>query len=351
MFTVTFRGNTVSGIEKVTKKGDTVVLSGGVTSVKFSGVEELQVVARGLFEDVRARRLVTTTDCFCRNKYVDFDCLTVVLNDNDVDEFESGDSTENGNIVLSNVTSDRIISNTDAEVLEILQTTYSDNDNLCLPDDDVFIIGEVMRSCSARNLVCNSTMSTVEKYFKGYETKLDIKYIKRSYLLNNVKGYTPFGRGFEHIVDKATDKVNTDGTIPFYATRSSAAADFRSDKDVVIPPVEVEDGKLVAKPTLVHTGIKAYMPPNEALHLYNRSSNPKRGLVLANGVGVVDADYYNNESNDGDIMFAFFNFSGEPYVIKKGDVIGQGEFCKYQRPANASVNDVERSGGFGSTSK
>ncbi len=57
------------------------------------------------------------------------------------------------------------------------------------------------------------------------------------------------------------------------------------------------------KPQLVPTGVKAYMQPDEMLVLANRSSNPlKRGLILPNGIGIVDADYYNNDDNEGEIF-------------------------------------------------
>ena len=104
------------------------------------------------------------------------------------------------------------------------------------------------------------------------------------------------------------------------------------------------------KPTLVHTGIKAYMLDDEVLELYNRSSNPsKLGIVLANGVGVVDSDYYSCEDNDGEIMFAFYNFFPCDVVIKKGERIGQGVFKKFLRPDKAVVDNSVRVGGFGST--
>ena len=85
--------------------------------------------------------------------------------------------------------------------------------------------------------------------------------------------------------------------------------------------------------------------------LCNRSSNPgKKGLILANSVGIVDADYYENPDNDGAIMFAFYNFFENDIEIKKGDVIGQAIFLQY-----GIVDDDEaegnRVGGFGSTSK
>ena len=79
------------------------------------------------------------------------------------------------------------------------------------------------------------------------------------------------------------------------------------------------------KPVLVKTGLKAYMQENEYLMLCNRSSNPgKKGLILANSVGVVDKDYYGNVDNDGHIMFAFFNIKDEDITIK-AYVDGEGE--------------------------
>ena len=65
------------------------------------------------------------------------------------------------------------------------------------------------------------------------------------------------------------------------------------------------------------------MQDDEMLLLYNRSSNPKKkGLILANSVGVVDKDYYGNVDNDGHIMFAFYN-------IKDEDVDNQKRRCNW----------------------
>ena len=93
------------------------------------------------------------------------------------------------------------------------------------------------------------------------------------------------------------------------------------------------------------------MEDDEMLLLYNRSSNPgKKGLILANSVGVVDKDYYGNPDNDGHIMFAFYNIKDEDIEIKKGDAIGQAIFQKYYVTDDDEANG-ERLGGFGSTSK
>lgn len=103
-------------------------------------------------------------------------------------------------------------------------------------------------------------------------------------------------------------------------------------------------------PTLIHTGVKAYMLEDEVLELYNRSSNPKKlGLILANSVGIVDSDYYGNESNDGEIGFIFYNLLPWVVKIKRGDIIGQGIFKKWLRADNEESTSTERKGGFGST--
>lgn len=175
--------------------------------------------------------------------------------------------------------------------------------------------------------------------------------------------------------------------LPVYATRHSAGADFYCAEEVTIPSIwgmifsslgnKAEDKAVKAfdsvmsslgysrkeekvveekhdiAPTLVHTGIKASMENDEVLELYNRSSNPKKlGLVLANGVGVVDSDYFENKDNDGEIMFAFYNFKPWAVTLKVGDKVGQGVFKKYLRPEKGLViNDENRDGGFGSTDK
>ena len=134
--------------------------------------------------------------------------------------------------------------------------------------------------------------------------------------------------------------------IPERKTKYSAGYDFEAAEDVIIPSF-----KKGIVPTLVKTGIKAYMADDEVLMLYNRSSNPKKkGLILSNSVGVIDKDYYENQDNDGHIMFAFYNIKDEDIVIKKGDAIGQAVFQKYLITDNDNAQG-ERVGGFGSTNK
>lgn len=134
--------------------------------------------------------------------------------------------------------------------------------------------------------------------------------------------------------------------LPVRKTKYSAGYDVEAAEEVIIPSF-----KKGSNPTLIKTGIKAYMQDDEVLMLYNRSSNPKKkGLILANSVGVVDKDYYGNVDNDGHIMFAFYNIKEEDTVIKKGEAIGQAVFQKYFVTDEDNANG-DRLGGFGSTSK
>ena len=154
-------------------------------------------------------------------------------------------------------------------------------------------------------------------------------------------------RKFEYVnrvISNGYQTLQPDFELPKRSTENSAGYDFVACEDTLVNPFKQGE-----KPTLIKTGIKAKMLSDDVLLLANRSSNPgKRNLVLANGIGVIDADYYGNPDNDGEIMFAFYNIGDTPIQIKKGDKIGQGLFVKYQKTDddNASGN---RSGGFGST--
>jgi len=148
-------------------------------------------------------------------------------------------------------------------------------------------------------------------------------------------------RGFE-IAKGWEDK---DIHLPIRKTKYSAGYDIEAAEDIIVPSF-----KKGMMPTMISTGIKAYMQSDEVLYLYNRSSNPKKkGLILANSVGVVDKDYYGNIDNDGHIMFAFYNIKDEDILVKKGDAIGQGIFAKYLITDNDIPASEVRVGGFGST--
>ena len=106
----------------------------------------------------------------------------------------------------------------------------------------------------------------------------------------------------------------------------------------------------LAKPTLVPTGVKCQLDSDCYLELSVRSSTPlKYWLILANGVGIIDADYYNNPDNEGHIYFQVINLSPVDIELKRGDIIGQGIIHKYEIADGDEANGI-RNGGFGSTS-
>lgn len=157
-------------------------------------------------------------------------------------------------------------------------------------------------------------------------------------------------RGFEIISNYVDKGLN----LPLRQTKSAAGYDFEAAEDIVIPTIWKKvwnkwfDNDTI-RATLIPTGIKSYMGQDEYLQLSIRSGMAlKSGLLLANGIGVVDADYYNNESNEGHIMFAVYNFGFVDKKISKGERIGQGIFLPFLKADNDVVTN-DRSGGFGST--
>lgn len=134
-----------------------------------------------------------------------------------------------------------------------------------------------------------------------------------------------------------------DAVLPKRATANSAGYDFVALYDIIVHA----GGSIVAT---LRTGIKARMEPDEFLMMCIRSSlGIKWGLALANGTGIIDADYYGNPNNDGEICIALVN--RDPYhdvKIHKGDRIVQGIFMKYLLAEDDRAN-AERNGGVGST--
>ena len=131
--------------------------------------------------------------------------------------------------------------------------------------------------------------------------------------------------------------------VPQRATKHSAGYDLASIEDVIIKPGEIK---------MIPTGLKALLPDNETLLIYPRSSlGLKKGLMMSNGVGVIDADYYNNEHNEGHIMVPLYNFSKENAEVKKGERVAQGIFVHYQKTIDDDPDHQVRLGGFGSSDK
>lgn len=145
-------------------------------------------------------------------------------------------------------------------------------------------------------------------------------------------------RGFEVVTNYKDSNIN----LPQRKTSGSAGYDFEAAEDMIIE---------VGKVGFVSTGIKAYMPEDEVLQMYPRSSlGFKKKLIKMNSVGIIDSDYYNNPDNEGEIKLILFNVGEEPVSIKKGERIAQGIFIKYLTTDEEGPK-AKRLGGFGSTGK
>ena len=130
--------------------------------------------------------------------------------------------------------------------------------------------------------------------------------------------------------------------LPKRQTAFAAGYDLSAAEAVTIPPDEI---------VLVPTAFKAYMPPDEVLKIYARSSLAlKKHLMLPNSVGIIDADYCDNPNNEGQIFVSLYNFGKTSAKIEKGERIAQGIFEKFytvdgDEPGRGKIRD----GGFGST--
>lgn len=141
-------------------------------------------------------------------------------------------------------------------------------------------------------------------------------------------------RGFEKVSEF------NEAIIPIRGTKCSAGYDFCTLEEVIILPKKI---------TVVKTGIKAFMNNDEVLEIYIRSSQAfKKGLTLANNVGIIDADYYNNSKNEGHILIGLFNSTDQVVVLEKNEKFAQGIFKKYLTVTDDDV-EVVRKGGIGST--
>lgn len=176
---------------------------------------------------------------------------------------------------------------------------------------------------------------------------------------------------FEFIAEYADSGL----PLPERKTADSAGYDFVVAEDIIIPPYQscveaiqayvdpkeaytLEEMAQItkitqARPTLVPTGVKCKLDPGTYLELSVRSSCPlKYWLVLANGVGVIDKDYYKaspTEEGEGHIMFQLINLSPLPIQLKRGNVLGQGVIKSYFTVENDQATGTRNGLGFGST--
>lgn len=152
-------------------------------------------------------------------------------------------------------------------------------------------------------------------------------------------------RGFEVVKDEKRKHWETEIQLPTLGTEHSAAYDLYAPANYFIPPFTGKASDVCK----IWTDVKAYMQEDEVLEINVRSSQGGK-LMLANTQGWVDADYYENESNDGNIGVFLINMSNKPATILKGERIAQCMFVKTLRADNIE-STTKRVGGFGSTNK
>ena len=113
-------------------------------------------------------------------------------------------------------------------------------------------------------------------------------------------------------------EVYDDLTMPKRTTIKSAGYDFCAPHSFTIEPGEIK---------WIYTGFKVYMNPNMFLGIYPRSGlGAKHGIVLANTVCIVDADYVDNQDNEGHIIIPLKNTSNKIFVFHRNDRFAQGIF-------------------------
>ena len=128
--------------------------------------------------------------------------------------------------------------------------------------------------------------------------------------------------------------------LPEAATGRAAGFDLASAVDIEIPPRSIR---------LVGTGLVIAVPEGYFLGIFARSSTPlKRGLIVANGVGVVDADYCGPAD---EIKIQLLNITDSPVQVKRGDRLAQGIVLPSPQIEWQEVEEMTQPtrGGFGST--
>ena len=130
------------------------------------------------------------------------------------------------------------------------------------------------------------------------------------------------------------------GDLPRYQTPGAAAFDLAAAADLVVPP-----GHLA----LVPTGLVFAVPDGHFLAIVARSSLPRRGLIVANGLGVLDSDY-RGPADEARVLV--LNYTDAPVTIARGDRIAQAFVLRVPRVAFAALEhdaDATSRGGFGTT--
>jgi dUTP pyrophosphatase len=141
-------------------------------------------------------------------------------------------------------------------------------------------------------------------------------------------------------VDVRIVRLHPSATLPSYQTSGAAGFDLAASVEMTIQPGEV---------ALVPTGLVIEVPAGHFLGVFARSSTPlKRGLIVANGVGIVDSDYC---GPDDEIKIEVLNFTAAAVSVRPGDRLAQGVVLPFVRVTwkEAASHQRPTRGGFGAT--
>ena len=132
-------------------------------------------------------------------------------------------------------------------------------------------------------------------------------------------------------------------SLPERKTKHSAGYDFHFPYNKIV----LQPGEIITFPT----GVKAKIKDEWFLGLYPKSGiSFNYGIRLIDTISVIDADYFNNIDNEGDIIIKLVNNGSQPFTISRNQCIIQGIFKEYGITDNDNAKDI-RTGGLGSTLK
>jgi dUTP pyrophosphatase len=135
-------------------------------------------------------------------------------------------------------------------------------------------------------------------------------------------------------------RLDSTVALPAPATGGAAGFDLAAAADVEIPARGIR---------LVGTGLVIAVPDGHFLGVFARSSTPlKRGLMVANGVGIIDSDYCGPAD---EIKIQVLNITDAPVTVARGDRLAQGIVLPCPRVEWEEVAELQvpTRGGFGST--
>jgi dUTP pyrophosphatase len=134
-------------------------------------------------------------------------------------------------------------------------------------------------------------------------------------------------------------RFDTELPLPEYKTSGAAAFDLTAREEVIIQPHAI---------SYVPLNVAIETPEGYFLLIAARSGTHKRGLMLSNGIGIIDPDY---AGDNDEVVAAYFNFTDAPVTVVRGERIAQGTFVKIERGVwheESAMPNKDR-GGFGST--